>query len=55
MLSMPAHIIAGDHDMAQGGLDAFYAGLACGTLPRAPGGRSMGRPTCVLWCRADVP
>jgi 3',5'-cyclic-AMP phosphodiesterase len=35
MLSGPVHVIPGDHDMEQGGLDAFYDGLASATLPRA--------------------
>jgi len=35
MLSRPVHIIAGDHDMEQGGLDGFYAGLTSEKLPRA--------------------
>jgi Icc protein len=35
MLSRPVHAIPGDHDMEQGGLDAFYAGLTTAPLPRA--------------------
>jgi 3',5'-cyclic-AMP phosphodiesterase len=35
MLSVPVHAIAGDHDMEQGGLDAFHEGLAADPLPRA--------------------
>jgi 3',5'-cyclic-AMP phosphodiesterase len=34
MLSCPVHLIAGDHDMEQGSLDAFYAGLGADRLPR---------------------
>jgi 3',5'-cyclic-AMP phosphodiesterase len=35
MLSRPVHLVAGDHDMEQGGLDAFYAGLGADRLPKA--------------------
>ena len=35
MLSVPVHAIPGDHDMEQGGLDAFYAGLGGHALPMA--------------------
>jgi len=35
MLSCPVHLIAGDHDMEQGSLDAFYAGLGADRLPKA--------------------
>jgi hypothetical protein len=35
MLSAPVHIIAGDHDMEQGGLDAFYSALRAQLLPKA--------------------
>ena len=35
MLSMPVHAIPGDHDMEQGGLEAFYAGLGADPLPKA--------------------
>jgi hypothetical protein len=35
MLSRPVHVIAGDHDMEQGSLDAFYAGLGSDRLPKA--------------------
>jgi Icc protein len=34
-LSCPVHLIAGDHDMEQGSLDAFYAGLGADRLPKA--------------------
>ena len=33
MLSVPVHAIPGDHDMEQGGLEAFYAGLGGHALP----------------------
>ncbi len=32
-LSLPVHVITGDHDMEGGSLDAFYAGLGARTLP----------------------
>jgi 3',5'-cyclic-AMP phosphodiesterase len=35
MLSVPVYAIPGDHDMEQGNLDAFYAGLVSHTLPLA--------------------
>ena len=35
MLSKSVHIIAGDHDMEQGGLDAFYGNLGADRLPKA--------------------
>jgi 3',5'-cyclic AMP phosphodiesterase CpdA len=35
MLSAPVFAIPGDHDMEQGGLDAFYAGLRAPPLPMA--------------------
>jgi len=35
MLSRPVHAIPGDHDMEQGGLDAFYNGLQTTALPAA--------------------
>jgi Icc protein len=35
MLSCPVHVIAGDHDMEHGGLDAFYGGLGGDRLPKA--------------------
>ena len=35
MLSAPVHVIPGDHDMEQGGLAAFYAGLGADPLPKA--------------------
>ena len=35
MLSAPVHVIPGDHDMEQGGLDAFYDGLGAAQLPKA--------------------
>ena len=35
MLSKPVHVIPGDHDMEQGGLEAFYKGLAAAPLPKA--------------------
>ena len=35
MLSRPVHAIPGDHDMAQGGLAAFYSGLQAAALPAA--------------------
>jgi Icc protein len=35
MLSAPVHAIPGDHDMEQGGLDNFYAGLRAPALPIA--------------------
>jgi Icc protein len=35
MLSVPVYAIPGDHDMEQGGLDAFYAGLQARALPMA--------------------
>ena len=35
MLSVPVCAIPGDHDMEQGSLDAFYAGLRAPPLPRA--------------------
>ena len=35
MLSPPVHAIPGDHDMEQGGLDHFHAGLGAGPLPKA--------------------
>jgi predicted phosphodiesterase len=35
MMSRPVYLIAGDHDMEQGGLDAFYAGLGADRLPKA--------------------
>jgi Icc protein len=34
MLSAPVHLIAGDHDMEQGGLEAFYTGLPAERLPK---------------------
>ncbi|AWN34751.1 metallophosphoesterase family protein [Methylobacterium radiodurans] len=34
-LSLPVHIITGDHDMEGGSLDAFYAGLSVPPLPYA--------------------
>jgi 3',5'-cyclic-AMP phosphodiesterase len=35
MLSVPVHAIAGDHDMEQGGLDAFHQHLAPDPLPKS--------------------
>ena len=35
MLSLPVHVIPGDHDMEQGGLANFYRGLAADPLPKA--------------------
>lgn len=35
MISAPVHIISGDHDMEQGGLDAFYKTLGAEPLPMA--------------------
>jgi hypothetical protein len=35
MLSVPVYAIPGDHDMEQGSLDAFYAGLHAHALPMA--------------------
>jgi hypothetical protein len=35
MLSTPVHVIPGDHDMEQGGLATFYAGLGAASLPKA--------------------
>lgn len=35
MLSVPVHVIPGDHDMEQGGLANFYAVLKAEPLPRA--------------------
>jgi Icc protein len=35
MLSCPVHILAGDHDMEQGDLEGFYAGLGAERLPKA--------------------
>lgn len=35
MLSVPVHVIPGDHDMEQGGLDNFYRGLGADPLPKA--------------------
>ena len=35
MLSVPVHILPGDHDMEGGGLDAFYRVLGADTLPKA--------------------
>lgn len=35
MLSIPVHIIAGDHDMEQGSLDGFYKMLAAEHLPKS--------------------
>ncbi|UDL95248.1 metallophosphoesterase [Lichenihabitans sp. PAMC28606] len=35
MLSIPVHAIPGDHDMEQGGLDAFYAILQSDLLPHS--------------------
>lgn len=35
MLSPPVHLIAGDHDMEQGSLEGFYAGLGAERLPKA--------------------
>ncbi|MCW6508961.1 metallophosphoesterase family protein [Lichenifustis flavocetrariae] len=35
MLSLPVHVIPGDHDMEQGSLTAFYAGLGSDPLPKA--------------------
>ena len=35
MLTPPLHVIPGDHDMEQGGLDAFYATLGADPLPKA--------------------
>jgi 3',5'-cyclic-AMP phosphodiesterase len=35
MLSPPVHLIAGDHDMEQGSLEAFYDGLTAERLPKA--------------------
>lgn len=35
MLSVPVHVIPGDHDMEQGGLADFYAVLKAEPLPRA--------------------
>jgi len=35
MLSPQVHLIAGDHDMEQGSLDAFYTGLGGERLPKA--------------------
>jgi Icc protein len=35
MLSVPVYVLPGDHDMEQGSLDAFYAGLQAHALPMA--------------------
>ena len=35
MLSVPVHVIPGDHDMEQGSLAPFYRGLAADPLPKA--------------------
>ncbi len=35
MLSIPVHVIPGDHDMEQGGLANFYSVLAADPLPKA--------------------
>ncbi len=35
MLSVPVHAIPGDHDLEQGGLEAFYEGLGADSLPKA--------------------
>ncbi len=35
MLSMPVHILPGDHDMKAGGLDAFYRVLGADPLPKS--------------------
>jgi Icc protein len=35
MLSVPIHAIAGDHDMEQGGLEAFHQNLAPDPLPKS--------------------
>jgi len=35
MLSVPTHIISGDHDMEQGSLNNFYENLQSATLPES--------------------
>jgi hypothetical protein len=35
MLRCPVHLLAGDHDMEQGSLEGFYAGLGADRLPKA--------------------
>ncbi len=41
MMSLPVHVIPGDHDMEQGSLDPFYAGLGTERLPKALTVRSI--------------
>jgi 3',5'-cyclic AMP phosphodiesterase CpdA len=41
MLSCAVHVIAGDHDREQGGLEAFYTGLGVARLPKAVSVRGL--------------
>jgi hypothetical protein len=45
MLSVPVHVIPGDHDMEGGSLDAFHASLAPDPLPKAV---SVGGVHCLF-------